>query len=774
MTVVQSNVELLPKRKPKGRGRSNPSTAKKIRITVDTNAPATPDSLRRWIKVQVPYENLAGKDEALDKKATAYVLDIVKLFQQSNIERYRIWAVIQRMMDTMQGGAGEGETAEMYKARERMIPKIQEAVLGYQKWFRVHGRTKSDIRQTDLIAAFLSYQLDEDNHHGRVQPGIRAMLDYGFCVTKTWWDTRIERRMRRKSVKRMHNGKEKVTTIIDEHEEVVFNGPRGRLIDPYDFIIEDGSSTYTDVQSVKYIGDIGRQSYSELKQGEVSHGYKNIDQLREQSPINRWDYNRWYKEDRRRDDNSTNQERKIDGLPMDFDVCEIWGRFDLHGTGLDLPCVITVANWQTIIRIQENPFDDKHVPYAVARANHEPFNFFGVAPFDNCIRPAMHMNEHRSLGLRAHKIALAPIIIGSENNDITESLLEIEPGTYIGLEDPASLKELKMTSTMGDVAAVDGIHRMDIEEISGSTRALSGTGQSETATEDTNKLRESSRRLRSYIHAYAEMKNQELRQFHSMNTQFVTTAMKFRVLGKPAAGLEAYEEIDPEVIQTKIDFTFTALASLHSGELRASQIIQALNLSAPISAKYPGQIDELGIIKQFYFDVLGGSMDVDDIVKIPTPPHMLASQEQENVMLVQSQVVDIDTQDDHEDHLRIMDETVMPLLETLPGFAQGKILEHYAKHQRAAEQQKRVEQQKQQGPATDFAAPANELDPNRGTTGNQQMPGDVPGLIQGPGSGGSGLPGQRAGETPGPAGGMHSQAAPDRQMSLFQNQQSTG
>jgi len=57
-------------------------------------------------------------------------------------------------------------------------------------------------------------------------------------------------------------------------------------------------------------------------------------------------------------------------------VYEYWGNFDRDGDGIAEPIVCTWAG-KTVIRIEDNPFPDKKLPFLVALFNSVPFTLFG-------------------------------------------------------------------------------------------------------------------------------------------------------------------------------------------------------------------------------------------------------------------------------------------------------------------------------------------------------------------------------------------------------------
>ena len=76
MVVKASNREMPLKTGPSvepGRSGSDSSEIKEETISVEINAEPTPEDLKAWESIQIPYKNLAGSDEERDRRATNYV-----------------------------------------------------------------------------------------------------------------------------------------------------------------------------------------------------------------------------------------------------------------------------------------------------------------------------------------------------------------------------------------------------------------------------------------------------------------------------------------------------------------------------------------------------------------------------------------------------------------------------------------------------------------------------------------------------------------------------
>ena len=150
MVVKASNREMPLKTGPSVESGRSPgrSTVREETISVEVNAEPTPEDLKAWESIQVPYENLAGSDDERDRRATNYLTKVLQHFQEEQGDVHETWMLIRRLMDGMRSEEGEGEVAELYMAMERMVPRIEEQVLGMDEWFRSHGREAGDKEQS--------------------------------------------------------------------------------------------------------------------------------------------------------------------------------------------------------------------------------------------------------------------------------------------------------------------------------------------------------------------------------------------------------------------------------------------------------------------------------------------------------------------------------------------------------------------------------------------------------------------------------------------------
>lgn len=727
----------------------------------------SPAEAKSWLEIQIPYENHATNPD-LAVQAYSFCKDLVHKFQSRMHPVYDQWAVNQSFIrgtyyNRSPWDVDDIHSPAMYVALETLVPRIEEAIYPNREWFQCLGREKMDKKDQDKLRDLLLYQMEAIDHIGDANGGIRDMLTYQIVCAKIYWDTHIDNtRVKREWSKETIEGKTKWKSKVSRDEKIVFNGPRCNLIDPFDMLFD---TDRTKIEEMQYIGNWCRLPYSYIERMGNLGLYANHTELWDQAPLSRWDYSTYEKEERKPDYGHyvTGQKYNQDG-DKEFEVLELWGKYDIHRNGAPVECVITIANNNVILQVRENYHDDKHRPYAIGRAARDAHDLLNVGPLDHCARLNAAQDFHRQLFSRAHENTITPTVLIDEQNDIPREVTALHAGKFITVNDINGVKELKLSSTLNDWAGTEAILNTNIEEVSGATKAVKGSGASDTATENINDLKEASRRLRAYVNSYTQFENDILRQFHSLNRQFCTGPIKYRVLGKRAAGMDIYDVLEPELLNYDVDFDFAATGSIHSGELRHTQLLQFLNVAHPYVVAQMGQINIPYLLKELAREALP-SLDVDKVIKVPTPLDELLTQSQENMLLAQGQKLEVDPQDDDETHLEELSELKLrAVYGQLDDHVAMAVLEHWNKHVIQLERKRQQQAASQNQPPTYQPGQQDALTAQRGTTGNQQPYGRL----------GSGSPAQTPfGETPGPGNGAQTPSA-DRQMGAPQTQNQPG
>jgi len=750
-----------------------PSTAREGTSTVEASyGGPTAEQLRRWTEADDPYENLA-ENEDIQERAYRFVAQNVLDHDHKTDRIKRKWYELNYMLQgqSLRNGAWQNpdhvHVPLLYMMREALAIRLNEAVLalssGKGEWFKAIGREAMDRRQEAVLTAWHDYCMDKAKYRRRSPEMDRALCTYGFWVVKTRWDRRIEKRVVRNREQEVTKTGHRWKTTRKEELVVIADQPTFDIVDPVWFFCD---STYTDPQEMLYIGDRSVMTLDQIAGLGEQGVFQNWEELEDQEPM-AWTEDKQHWVNKSRDQASDPfirmLSRRPPGAPKQFLVTECWGKFSLRPGEKARECVITIANNQTVLRVQENPYDDKHRPYAIARAIQEPFAFYGPAPLDPCIQGSIEVDTHATLALEGTKHAMCKMVFTEEADALgVDSMWGVEPGKVFQI--PAgSVQFADITSPLPQFRDVQ-LHITEwMQQASGAIPEFTGGDQGNmSATEYQGRIMEANKRVRDLIRATTNGVEQILQQFHSLSAQYLTTSKKFRVLGKAGKALSAYSEVNPQMFDVDVDFEFAAIDKLHVAGMEALQLKEFAGIISQM-IQVPGVLDGVDMPKMVhkFAHVMGVNDLGDEIVKSPQDTSMMMSQDEELVLLAQGQSVGVQEEDDDGSHLDVLTNYMGTRdFRMLPEVAQQAIRMHRIEHIRQMERKEAEERIRQQR-MDRMAQMPQAAYPGQGsaTNLNRQME-----AAQRGGGGPSGTP---VGETPGP-GRVDQVAKPGRSSGFTQ------
>lgn len=738
--------------------------SQKFRIGPD---PISPDDAARWLEAQMPYPNLADNEEVAER-ALQFVTEKVRRWEQQTQEIRDKWETLDFMLrgetlSTLGNGDSDIHVPVLYTVVETLVPLVVDSIVSLNPWFSVQGRDRGDRHRAKKIQAWLLYQADQTRLLERLEEIARTFIVYQFVACKSWWEVRHRRQTTRDVEKAIKNGLPEYTITPKEEDVLVYEGNRFKIVDPYLFFCDNRE---TDVQDMQFVGDISFVSEEELirlgKQGIYKNVDKVIERIRERGE-NHYTALTARSSLAQRSLSSSHlfggDEHRGKGQPGRLEVAECWCTWRPTEDDDFDEWVLTVCN-DIVIRAQKNPYDDKHRPYAVARAAKEPFDFLNVGVLDHGIRLNREVDDHRNLARKSHQLALSPHVFLGPDADAPDNLWDVEPGQVFRTNNPPTFG--KVPSTVAEMIPFEQVLRRDIEHATGSFGAFEGGTESNTATEYERKVQLRNLRNRRLVYAFADAPVQLLRHFFANTAQFVTQRKTFRVLGTDAKDLGIDYEISPEDFTDPVDIIVTGPRRLQSYGLRATQVMSFLQQVAPFVPMLTqnGQLNVPGLVAEVWESIVGYRLG-EDVLEVPKAADDACDPLDENMALSTGGSADVHPLDDDAYHIATHDELQkwaqstgrMDLVERIEMHIQAHREQAMRKYARA-----RAASQESQGPFQSGNTLGSRHAPQDGRT-YQRSP-DLMGDVsrQTP-----------PGETPGPprAGAM---GAPDREPSVPQTQ----
>lgn len=678
-------------------------------MTVSVPVKFDPRSVREWTDLQMDRPNLASNQHAA-AMALQYVHTSVIEWHDRLRPLHRRWRGTNYMLsgNTLdRGGPEDVHVPEIYKALETIVPRIEEAILEEDPWFRVIPNRPIDRSRAEVYAALHDWHFQQARVRDLIQPAVRNMLVTQVAAFHVGWEDRKERRLVREWDTKVDPETGMKRLLKAEWKEVVtYSGPTARLIDPFDFIIETKA---TDPQNAIYVGHRCYMTYDEIERMAEEEGWVNVKELQYANPGQRFgvdqDFYKWTRDPTSRygDQFSYGTAAANDLRPTKIEVVVLYGKMDPDLAGNYREFRMVAAGGQTVLELRENPYDGQFRPYATARVTKSGHEFYGTGPFDNAIRLNQHLDRYHKIFLRAAHLSACPMVFAEEDAEIPDSLYDVKPFTVWKGTGPVRFSQVP-DGTLRAAPLVIGLLQRDIEECIGAFRIQMGQQDvaGGTATEASLSLQEGNRRMRGLIRAFGDGMEQLLQLFHRMTLQFSTSTIEFPVLGKRAAQIrKQHANLDPADLLQNVHFDLVGLHSLRTSGLKATGLQAFVNSMMPMIVAHPEAVDQVALMHTFAKELIGPD-EADQLVRVPTPLDRLLAQEEENEMLILGNEVDVDKDDDDEDHMRKM--LLLFKAAANPDTSLNKqqriaIIKHYVEHghqKQRKEAQARVREQRMQ------------------------------------------------------------------------------
>lgn len=683
-----------------------------------------PSEGRKWRKAQVPYPNFAGMDQALDDAAATFVTDRCNHFRSRMSGPMRRWAINWGASNTevfWHEHEDDIHMPETKKALDNKVSRVEEGVTQFDPVFEVQGiKSELDRRTAKTLGSYIYRQFELARWKDFVQPCARDGELCNIQALKVFWEEVEETVVERHDeVEYDDDGLPVFTPIRKMRKAITRRGPRIAQVDPFWFVYDLEASC---VDDCAYIGDESEVFVHDLidmaEQGVYSMAKVNEAIGRLEDGGSRTEYSETVGGPLRDhgDRGPTDQLRGMRSIALSamhapgetskdgaqrIRVVEMWAWFNFRD-GYDgavdplgkklrgmQKVVITLANGIPI-RIQQNPYDRKFAPYAFVQINRTGHEMVAPAPFDSVVQMNANYDRLSSNIMRWMDLAVSPIIVTNDlNTDLPDSIMEVEPGAV--LKNTGQWDFIKVPDVTGSVSYFHGFFRNEMEELSGSLRVYES--RQDTATEVERKVQEQQRMVRNSIRAAGELWRQVAILFKNLNYQFMVGSETFAVVGKASQSLGRMATITPQMMGEDADFRFIGLADLHTFGNQAAGMAQFMNMWGPMLPTVP-DVNLPRMMRQ-HFELLVGHRGTQEIFPDDNAPWEAWSQVEENEQLLRGLRVDVNRNDDDEQHLRELAPLLRKMVEDkAPRYLLGNVVEHFNAHA-AQLQRKQVEERSQ-------------------------------------------------------------------------------
>jgi hypothetical protein len=329
-----------------------------------------------------------------------------------------------------------------YQIVQSELPQLANICLKDKPYFRVKGRNQKDFAFEDSLNDFHAMQLDAMRFPPKFVSFLTGMLIDGTAVAKV-----------------PYRYKEQVVTVREQqtdpmlgisyptkHREVQveFDGPDFETIRISDFFPDWAAKSPGDIEGQR--GCVHRlfKTFSELKSMEKkSDGggiYENLTEL--EHSVNKKGCDAWADPYFKGDYDRYNGNPREDLKRKPVEIWEYWGLFDPKGDGTFIEYVVTIANGDVVIRMEENFYDQKFRPFVACVNSVLDNEFYGVSEIF-AVRPLIkEASALRNARLDQVNLAVNRMWIVDRAAGINAKTLYSRPGGIIYSNDVNGLREL--------------------------------------------------------------------------------------------------------------------------------------------------------------------------------------------------------------------------------------------------------------------------------------------------------------------------------------------
>ena len=510
---------------------------------------------------------------------------------------------------------------------ETTTPQMAEAFLGERPYIKYGARGWEDVKIAEDLSEYISMQMDEMEFFNSFVQFLKNNSIYGTALAKTPW--RVERRLGYTYNEEVDaQGVPKKTRKLAEN--TLFDGPDFQTIELRDFFPDPTATKPGDVQAMR--GRVHRifRTLDELKakrrrkfpNGEISGIYENLDTL--ERGLKSKDTNAWVNAKNVRDTDWDQRHARTLGQDIKdkrvgkLEIWEYWGLFDFFGNGKLIECVIVVANGDTVIRCDINPYEGGLIPF-VGTVNYPvPGEFYGIGDIEPNISLIKEGTALRNTRLDQANLAVNRMWKVDRNAGINGRSLFTRPNGIIYTDLMDGIQQLEAPevtqSSYREIQQID----FDIQNNTANVNPSQGTsnlgrafGQTARGVEFLTSFADNRVKLKARM-----IEELVIKRFADtllkLNKQFSNEAKWFRVQGSPSP----FRFLPRDAFHRKYDFIGSGVIDkLSKGQRQQIFMNVVLPLLQTVEGAQPGTMKMSEaipfILKEF---------DVQDAIKIINSP----------------------------------------------------------------------------------------------------------------------------------------------------------
>jgi hypothetical protein len=457
----------------------------------------------------------------------------------------------------------------LYEAVEGIHANLLNALFpANERFFTVSGKTEANHRHAGIIEEFLRCKLEEANFIEKYALFLKQAVVIGNTVAAAPW--------RKKSqIRRVDQPVTLFGITVGYHKEVVeetvYNGPEFEVIDMFDFLIDPDAQ---DFRQAKVIHKVERP----LRTLKNNPTYSNVDHLQASHAERLMDADDANKRSKRHAFGLDEQLSENTASPSEqsgiVKLLEAWGDFIIDDR-LYENYVCVVANDNTVIRFEPNPYDCGQKPFIFTSFIPVPNEIYGIGAIEKSLGLQHAINTLTNQKLDVINLSINNPFTYLINDDVFDPDTMISrPGALIPVKSHDTLRPIQFlndfTVAFNEIADL----KAEVQEATGALKYFTGGNgvQQRTATEVDALVNGGSQKFSSFLSHLEKTSLEPFLRFVFENArQFISTPENLRIYGK--GGSVQFKRILPEIFKGA-DYSFHIDGS--KGVLFKAQELRAL------------------------------------------------------------------------------------------------------------------------------------------------------------------------------------------------------
>lgn len=330
-------------------------------------------------------------------------------------------------------------------------------------------------------------------------------------------------------------------------------------------------------------------------------------------------------------------------------VSEAWADFDIV-PGERVPCIITIGNYNTVIRVQRNPFWHQLKPYLMGRYRKGPAGEAYGHSLPEIMRSLQYMmTDIGNQTMDSLTYSLNPIALIDPGYAGDVNSFKMQPGArWFASPQGVDFKTFPDIS----VAGFQGMQqvRAMIQQFSDNAPSVAPqlSGKVRSATQASAVQNEISQNQRNMILSdELEVMGPLCFMTHELLKQFMPEEYQIATQG-PEKGQWITKTVNPETLQKDALFVWRGSEVAQASALRTQQLISAYNMAIQASQLSPGEID----LTAFFKIIMDEGFELKDLnIFIKDREKKTVDPDIENMSLCEGEDCPVNPGDDYQKHM---------------------------------------------------------------------------------------------------------------------------